>query len=229
MLSILLLTGRRLGAGALGTVTVFAKEFAAVPLWIFTIVAALKRRWTEALETLLAAMTATVVWFGSQTFLMAIYNYSYGMSKSADLLHGGYLSLWLSSVGTVGAVKYLFTTFSALYVLFPAGFVGAPRNLRLIAVASVPAVAALVYVQQPERALWNFHFIVVPLAAIALDALPEWASWFFVVCFGITNLRFGAQLQTSFIGRAAFVTAIGLSLVAVVSGRGRRRDWVERQ
>jgi len=224
VLSILLLRGHRFRAGAIGSVMVFAKEFAAIPLWIFTMAAALKRRWTEALETLLAAMTATLVWFGSQTFFMAIYNYSYAKSKSADVLHGGYLSLWLSSVGTLGAVKYLFTTFSALYVLFPVGFVRAPRELRLIALASIPAVAALIYVQQPERALWNFHFIVIPVAAIALSPLPAWASWFFVLCFGITNLRFGAQLQTGSIGRVAFVASIAVAFAALLIDHRRRQS-----
>ena len=218
VLSTLLLQGRLVRAGWLAALTVLAKEFAAIPLWTFTIVAALRRRWEEATETLVASMTVTLFWFGSQALLFAIYNYGYGKNKSADILHGGYLSLWLTSVGAIGAVKYLFTAFSALYILLPSGFVRSPRELRLIAVASVPAVAALLYVQQPERALWNFHFVVIPVAVVALRLLPDRVGWLFVVCFGITNLRFGAQLETGLLGRIALVTSIALALTAAMRG-----------
>ena len=214
-LSILLLRGWRAGAGLLGGVAVFAKEFAAVPLWMFTIVAALERRWEEATKTLLTAMTVTLVWFGSLTFLMAFYNYGFGENKSVDLLHGGYLGLWLSSVGVSGAVKYLFMVFGALYVLFPAGFQRSPRKLQRLVIASVPAAVVFLYVQQPERALWNFHFVVIAVAVAALAALPEWAAWLFVICFGITNLRFGAQLLTASAGRLALVMSLLLAGAAV--------------
>jgi len=138
-----------------------------------------------------------------------------GGSKSADVWRGGYLALWLSSVGAIGALKYFFLTFSALYILVPIGLIRSPRQLQLIAIASVPAIVALVYVQQPDRALWNFHFIVIPIAVVALTPVPAWVSWPFVVSFGIANLRIGAQLQTPYVGRLALLTAITLAFAVV--------------
>jgi hypothetical protein len=223
VLSVLLLHGRNLRAGLLSALTVFAKEFAAVPLWTFTIVAVLRRRWEQAQETLLLATTVTLVWLAEQTLLFALYNYGYGSNKSADILRGGYLALWISSVGAFGAVKYLFLTFGALYILLPLGFMRAPRQLRLVAIASVPAILAFVYVQQPERALWNFHFLAIPIAVAALINLPAWASWLFVASFGITNLRVGAQLQTSHLGRIATIVAIALAFAAVWRGAADKR------
>jgi hypothetical protein len=50
---------------------------------------------------------------------------------------------------------------------------------------------------------------------VALTLLPAWASWAFVVSFGIANLRVGAQLQTPYLGRLALLTAIMLAFAAV--------------
>ena len=229
VLSILLLQGQRVRAASLAAVAVFAKEFAAAPLWMFAMASALARRWEEAMRTLLAATTVTLVWFATLTFLMAFYNYSFGENKSIDLAHGGYIALWLSNVGAAGALKYLFVTFSALFVLFPAGLPRSPDVLQRMAIASLPAAMVFVYVQQPERALWNFHFVVIPVAVAALEGFPDWAAWLFVACFGITNVRFGAQLLTATIGRVALVMSLLLAGAAVARGYLSRSsgEWRE--
>jgi hypothetical protein len=66
--------------------------------------------------------------------------------------------------------------------------------------------------------------VVIPVAVVALRLLPEWAGWLFVVCFGITNLRFGAQLETAMLGRIALVTSIALALTAALRGWLNRGD-----
>jgi hypothetical protein len=81
VLSTLLLQGRTRRAGVLAAVAVLAKEFAALPLWIFAILAALRRRWQQALETLVVATTVSLVWFSVQTLFFTLYNYSYDDSN----------------------------------------------------------------------------------------------------------------------------------------------------
>jgi hypothetical protein len=228
LLSILLLRGRILRAGLFSAATVFAKEFAAVPLWIFAVVHAFQRNWHQARQTLLAAMTVTLIWMTEQAVLFALYDYGYGSIKSTDVWHGGYLAFWLRSVGVINGIKYLFIAFGALYILFPLGWIRSPRLLRLIAVAAVPAVCAFMFVQQPERALWNYHFIVIPIAVAALNTLPGWAGWLYVASFGVTNLRFGAQLQTSYAGRLSIVLTVVLAAVALWRGAGAWRINAER-
>jgi hypothetical protein len=56
---------------------------------------------------------------------------------------------------------------------------------------------------------------VIPIAVVALTTFPTWASWLFVVSFAIANLRIGAQLQTSYVGRLALLTAITLAFATV--------------
>ena len=206
-------------AGMLG---IFAKEFAAAPLWIFSLFAVLDRRWNAAGRLASASVLVMLVWLATHASFMAVFNYAYGSTASADLLHGGFLATWLRSVQTGGALMYLFTSFSALYLLFPVGLVRCRRELRLLAAAAVPALIAFVYVEQPERALWNFHFIVIPLAAMVLAELPGWMMAVFVACFGVANLRFGAQFAIRGPARIALLLSLAIAALAAMRALGRR-------
>ncbi len=218
-----LLRDRRLRPGLMASVGVFAKEFAAAPLWIFTLFLALQRRWEAATRTLLVSTTATLIWLALQTSLIALYNYSYGGNPSVNLAGGGYLTVWISTLGRGWAALYLFVAFGPLFILLPFGLMRAGATLRLLAIAALPALAVFLYVQQPDRALWNFHFIVIPMAVLALDALPTWMCWLFVVCFGGANLRLGVAspfLQMAQPGWLAISVALALAAgVAVVKRR----------
>jgi hypothetical protein len=218
-------------ASVVATVCVFAKEFAAAPLWIFTIYSALVRQWDRFGRALFGAMTATLVWSVFLLWLTLKYNYS-NESASTDLFGGGYLRHWASFVSPRIAASVLFAEFGAMFLLAPAGLWWAGQRLRGLAVASIPAVVALAYVQQPDRALWNFHFVVIPLSVIVLDALSAAMGWLFVAAFAVANLRFGAQL--AFVPSARIPVAISLvvALVAVAVKIGRVPDagsgWLAR-
>lgn len=221
--------GRTGRAGWMAAVGVFAKEFAAAPLWIFTALAVLSRRWPAAARTLLVSTAIMIVWLAKQAWLMAMENYRYGFTASVNLLHGGYIATWLDRVGLSGALMYLFTTFGALYVLLPGGLLRAGRDVRLFALASLPAAAAFLYVEQPERALWNFHFIVIPLAVLALEGLANWTIALFVAASGVVGLRFGAQLEIRSAARLALLIALATGLVAVVAAIRRRMPLPTRE
>lgn len=212
VLTVNLLRGRRGRSTVLGAVGVLAKEFAAAPLWIHTLWSALQRKWDAALRSLLAASTVTMVWLTLHLWLVVSHNYGYGGSASADLAGGGYVAQWYSQVGLRGAVMALFVEFGALYVLFPFGLLRASRELRLLAVAAIPAAVALAYVQQPDRALWNFHFLVIPIAVLALENLPAWCVWLFIALFALANLRVGAQVAS------VPPAPISLALTTLVAG-----------
>jgi hypothetical protein len=208
---------RRIGRATLmASVGVLAKEFAAAPLWIFTLASALRRRWDVVARAALAALTATLVWFTLQTTLMTLYNYSYGNNPSVNLLGGGYFAVWVRALGWPAAVAYLFMTFGPAYILMGAGLRRAGDTLRLLAIASLPAAAAFAYVQQPDRALWNFHFVVIPIAALALETLPDALCWLFVIAFGVANLRLGENLPDTvlWVRGLMLAFAVGLAIVA---------------
>jgi len=212
----------RIGRATLvGSAGVLFKEFAAAPLWIFALASALRRQWNVAARVALAASTATLVWFTLQTVLLTVFNYSYGGNKSVDLLHGGYLAVWLAALGWPKAIAYLIVTFGPLFLLMAAGFPRAGQPLRALTVASLAPAAVLMYVQQPDRALWNFHFLVIPIAMLVLQELPDRLCWMFVVAFAAANLRLGEPqpAAVSWIRGVMFGVSIALALAAVARAR----------
>jgi len=212
----LLLGDRIATASAVAAVGVFAKEFAAAVLWIFTVYAAMAREWQRFYRALLGAATVALIWVLFHLWLQLTYNYGYAGSASTDLLGGGYLRVWASYMSPRVAASVVFAEFGALFLLIPAGLWWATRQLRLLTVAAVPALVALAYVQQPDRALWNFHFLAIPLAVVVLEALPPVLAWAFVAAYALANLRFGAQV--AFVPSARFPVAVSLLLAVAAIG-----------
>jgi hypothetical protein len=210
-----MIRGRRGRGGLIAAVGVFAKEFAAAPLWIYTIWMGLLRRWELSLRGLATAVAATLVWVTLQLWLMLAFNYTYNDSASTNLLGGGNLVGWLGRIGWRGAASAVFTEFGALWLLMPIGLVRGNRELRALALAALPAALLLGYVQQPDRAWWNFHFVAIPLAVLVLQQLEDRWCWLFIACFAVANLRFGAQLP--FVPAARFPLLMSLLLAAVAA------------
>jgi hypothetical protein len=199
-------------AGMVGSIGVLGKEFAAAPLFIFAAFSALEHRWVSAARGLAAANAAFIVWVTAQLALMLRFNYGYGDSTSTQLLSGGLIVHWFAKLSPRGVASAMFNEFGALYVLAPVGFLLAPTPLRRLAIVAVPVAALFSYVQQPDRALWNFHFLIVPLGALVLDRAPGALAWATVGVFAFANLRVGAQLA----GVPAARFALGLSVLLAI-------------
>lgn len=211
-----LLAGGLALATVVGAAGVLAKEFAAAPFYLITLCFAVERRWREAARTLVAANAVLIVWFLVTLALMLRFNYTYAGSASADLGGGANLVGWLHRQSIRGVVAAMFNEFGVLYILAPAGFYLAPRRLRLVALASLPIAAFFGYVQQPDRALWNFHFLVAPMAALVLERAPTLGS-LTLAAFVVGNLRVGAQLPMATAGRLALAASMVLGIATVVT------------
>jgi hypothetical protein len=211
-----LLTGRTGLAALVGVVGVLAKEFAAAPLYALTLYHAVARQWMSALRALVAANAALITWGVLTITLMLRFNYGWGWNGvgSANLTGGSALALWAGPQSIRGMAFAMFNEFGALYVLAPVGFVLASARLRRLVVVSLPIAAFFAYVQQPDRALWNFHYLVAPLAALLLERAPAALAWATIVLFAIGNLRVGAQLPIAAVGRVA----LGGSVLLAIAG-----------
>jgi len=209
-----LLTDRVGIAAVVGTVGVLAKEFAAAPLYLGTAFFAIQRRWLAAARALVAGNTAFIVWLVLTLTLMLRFNYTYAGSASADLTGGGNLVGWLHRQSARGIAAAMFNEFGVLWLLAPAGLLVAPRDLRIMAVVAVPIAVLFSYVQQPDRALWNMHFLVLPLAAVVLERSVV-LGWLTIAAFAVGNLRVGAQLPIAPVGRAALAGSVILGMIAV--------------
>jgi hypothetical protein len=211
-----MLRGRLAAAGAIGAVGVFAKEFAAAPLFVFAAYEALERRWPAALRTLATANAVFIVWAIFHLTMVIGFNYGYGGTTSNRFLSGAGLGPWLQEQSLRGVLSAMFNEFGALYVLAPAGFLLAPAPLRRLTMVAAPVALVLCYVQQPDRALWNFHYLVAPLGALALERAPLALAGLTVAAFAFANLRVGAQLTMVPAARFALGLSVLLAMVVVV-------------
>jgi hypothetical protein len=214
-----LVTGRFAIATAIGVVGVFAKEFAAAPLYAFAACAVLERRWMTAIRAFVAGNAAFIAWAMLTITLMLRFDYTYGWNGngSADFGHGAALALWLEHQSARGIAFAMFNEFGALYILAPAGLLFAPRRLRRLVLVSLPIAAVFGYVQQPDRGLWNFHYLVAPLAVLVLERAPAPLAWGTIVAFAIGNLRVGAQLPIAGVARIAIALSLLLAIASAVT------------
>ena len=215
-LVLLLLRERFAIAAAVASAGVLAKEFAAAPVYIFSAASILQRRFPTAWRSLAAANCALIVWLLLQFTLMLRFNYGYGDNPSTHLASGGYLAKWLSEQSPRGAAIAMFNEFGVLWLLAPIGLLFATPALRAFAFASVPVALIFGYVQQPDRALWNFHFVITPLASLVLHRLPAIAAWATIAFFAIANLRVGAQLMFVPAARGALAASVMIAAVGTV-------------
>jgi len=199
-----------LGAG-LGAIGVLAKEFAGAPLYIVAGWLAIERRCQAALRALAGANVPFLVWVIFTLTLMLRFNYTYSGSASADLAGGGNLVGWMSHQSARGIASAMFIEFSAFWLLTPVGFVLAPPMLRRLFLVSLPVAALFGYVQQPDRALWNIHYLAMPMGAAVLDAAPAALGVATLAAFVAANLRVGAQLPMAAAGRAALALSMMLA------------------
>lgn len=200
-------------AGAIACVGVFAKEFIVVPIAIVAIADAIGRRWERAFRLAVACAAAFAVWLALHLFLRFQFGYTYGPNKSPRLFAGSYLFFWLRHMSPRGAASAMFNEFGPAWLLIPVGWLSAPRKLRQLIVAALPLACVFSYVQQPDRALWNFNFFTSPLAALVLEPLPNVFVAAFLAVFAFANLKVGAQV--SFIPPARYAFAVGLVLAVI--------------
>ena len=213
---LLLLQERVAMATALAALAVMAKEFVAAPLFIYSAVAWLEGRRELAARVLAGAVAVFTVWLVLQLVLILKFNYGYGPNPSTQLFSGGYLAHWIGLQSWRGVVTAMFNEFGALWLLGPAGLLLAPPALRRFALVSLPVAALFGYVQQPDRALWNFHFVVTPLAALVLERASRVLAGATVALFAVANLRVGAQLPHVPAARYALFLSVAAAAAAVV-------------
>jgi hypothetical protein len=219
-LMLLLLSRRTLHAGVLAAIGIFAKEFALAPVAIFGVWRALQGRRAEAVRAIVAASIVGLTWAAWQLGLRSMLDYSHAATTN-EILGGGhiYVIFWLRKVGPALALSSVVLSLGVLWVLWPAGFVWGPREVRQLTFAATPAIVVLCAMQQPDRALWNFAFIIMPAAAVVLNRISAPLGWFLVAAHLVANLRVGAQLSFVPPARVTLTTAALVALAAVWAAR----------
>ena len=209
------LEDRMAAAGLLASVGVFAKEFIVVPLAISSIADARERRWNRAFRAAAAGAIGFVVWLGLQAFLRMQFGYTFGPNLSPLFFEGSYLVFWLQQMSARGALSAMFNEFGPIWLLIPLGWLAASRELRRVVVAALPIAGLFAYLQQPDRALWNFHFLTSPLAALVLESMSPVFVWSFLAVYAFAYLKVGAEV--AFVPQARYAYAVGLVMAVVAA------------
>ena len=216
LLTLMLFRERVLLTGAVASVGVLAKEFAAAPLFIVAGAAWLGGEWRFGWRVFAAGAVAFAVWAAFHLILILQFGYGYGNNPSVRLLGGGYMAWWLDHLSLTVALSAIVGVFGALWVLAPAGLWLAPPTLARLAWASIPVALLFAYVQQPDRAWWNFHFVATPLAAFVLERVPLWLALLVAGTFAAANLRVGAQLPFVPAARFALAASMALAVTSII-------------
>lgn len=189
---------RWLLAGLLGVVGIFAKE-TVVLMSAATALAALLparrhgwRGWVAQAAFVLAVLIAY------RWVMQSVWRWSAGESASLlqrDLIQGGWLSLWIEGNTPAAMAFLLFATFGFSWWFALIGFRDAPTEIRHLAIGSGLPFLALNYVQNPERALGNLFFVVIPLAAAALSRGPAAVAFAAAVLNALITARAGTASE----------------------------------
>jgi hypothetical protein len=196
-------------------------------------------QWRRAFRAAIAGAVAFCVWLGLQAFLRTQFGYTFGTQPVAAILRGQLSALLAradeSSRRAVGDVQRVRTHLGSVSFRLA----GRSASLRRVCIAALPIAALYAYLQQPDRALWNFHFLTSPLAALVLDAMSTPFIAAFLALYALAYLKVGAEV--SFVPQARYAYAVGLVLAFMAAVKfirerpatpgggaivGRRVAWV---
>jgi len=186
--------GRWALALALGLVGMFAKETVALmsaSLAVAALIPPRRRGWEKWVGQGALVVAALLAY---RWALQSYSDWGKELGQSAGLLQidlskGGWLALWLEGNPPVTRVYLLFVSFGFAWLYALLGYRAAPLEWRQLALGSALPFLALNYVQNPERALGNLFFVVIPFAAIALARVPASLAISAAVLTGLITAR----------------------------------------
>lgn len=102
------------------------------------------------------------------------HNLADGQLIQNSLTGGGWLALWMQGNPVPNQLFLIFAVFSVAWIFALVAVRHSPPDLLKLTIGAAAPFLALVYVQNPERALGNLFFVVVPLAVVTLSRVPFW-------------------------------------------------------
>ncbi len=221
------LTNRPLAAFAAGLVGVFGKETVALTS-AATALAALGTRdrpgW-PAWVVQGAIVGAVLVAF--HWIMDTYFGWDMTTNAAAQFSKGSWLGLWwANNPGLVRKGFFVFAPFGFAWFYAGAGFRAAPIAWRQLTMGALLPFVALNYIQNPERALSNTFFVIVPLATIALSRVPVGLGLAAAVTNGLLTAKVGSSSvwlpSAGYLALPAAAAAVGVFWFLWAEGRSAR-------
>lgn len=195
LLMTLLVDGRLWTATAIAGAGILAKEFAAVPMFVHALMRVFRLDFRRFDDVMLSLGMVIAVWTSWGVVSRAAFNYTASKSHSFDRLgQGGFFGFWLEHIGVSLALVAIGGALAGLWLLWPAGVLRGPSMVRQLSAAAIVPFLVFNYVQQPDRAIWNFAFAIMPAVAVLIDRAPRVLAWGLVCAQALVGARMGAQL-----------------------------------
>lgn len=212
---------RAIAAALIVLVGVFAKETVALIAAAPAIAVLLSDRRTRV-RWAGGAVLAWIVLLFFHWYMDTFNGWSISKNPAANFSGGSWLVLWWrNNPSLTRKALMLFAPFGWAWVFAIAGYRSATQALRQLAIGALLPIAALIYVQTPERALGNAFFVIVPLAAIFLSRISPAAGWAAAITNGLLTAKIG--LSTAWLP-ATSILLIPASLTAVWAFAASRRQ-----
>lgn len=188
------LTNRPAAAFAAGLVGVFAKETVALTSAAAALAALVTRDRKRWPAWVVQGVVVAGVLLGFHWVMDTYFGWSIRNNAAAKFSEGSWLALWwANNPGVLRKGFFLFAPFGFGWLYAAAGFRSAPVAVRQLTLGALLPFLALNYVQNPERALANLFFVIVPLATITLARVPVAVALAAVLTNGLLTARVGSS------------------------------------
>lgn len=206
------------GAFAAGLIGLFAKETVALVSASTALAAVISRQPRQWPWWCAQATVVMAVLLGFHWIMDTYFGWGITVNAAAQFSEGSWLAIWWQhNTSVVRKMFYLFMPFGFGWFYAAAGFRMAPAKLRQLALGAIAPMLALNYVQNPERALGNAFFVIVPLAVIALMRMPMALAVLAVVTNGALTAKVGTS--TAWLPPASILLGPAAVSAAVVGWR----------
>ena len=206
-------------AVALATIGIFAKETVALVAISIAIAAYLARRpgWARWLLPAIGSVTVLAAFHLISRLWL---NWEIASNPAAQAQHSWWIGLWWQNNPFIDRKIYmLFATFGFAWVFAVLGWRNAPSEWRGLAIGTLCAVAPLLIVQTPERAISNAFYVVAPLAALFAARAPLVGS----IAIGLNALataKAGSSSPWLPSARVTLILAVAAALLLILRRGG---------
>ena len=183
---------RTLAAAVTAIVFVFAKETAALVATAPAMAALIFRDRPGWRRWMPPAALAWIALLGFHWYMDTFAGWGITKNPAASFSTGSWLALWWHNNPSLWRKALIvFSPFGFAWLFAALGYRHAALPIRQLAIGAVLPLAALIYVQTPERALGNAFFVVIPLAAAFLARVPAAPAWAAAITNGLVTAKIG--------------------------------------
>ena len=211
---------------AVGLIGIFAKETVALVSAATALAALVDRQRAGWTRWLMQGVLVVASLLAFHWVMDTYFGWGISSNPAAQFSGGSWIARWwANNPGLLRKSFFLFAPFGFGWLYCAAGVGRAPRDLRRLALGAVLPFLALNYVQNPECALGNLFFVVVPLATITLSRVPFGVALAAAITTGALTAKVGSS--TTWLPSSTYLLPVATVAAAAVFWSLRQRSGMD--